>query len=554
MCIAVLLAFFQYAQAQTPANDLSICSTEKVNSDCRIVVDRDYPVNLPTIQMRSGRKVKVQVVHPLPFETLTLDLQSTQLLPGTDQIAGVLTALIPDLKGFSVTSTTSNFEAFTQNRNLTKKRAETAEEKAVEAGLEALDNMMKTAVDTIGNLFKNIIDVYAQLKQIMSTLPRPLDATVPAVPEGTPNPWSDYSNWRAHLICELAGGNGCMTPFLDVIGRAVAVQAQLPTTTPPKPMKLLFDSDAFDMRVATTRKDIQRLPQQERQEYLDRLQSRIDAQKLLNTSLITLATNLPNIIKDLQGYYGNINLANSGPNRNVTIDLGSVFDPRILGSEINGFLGRQVAFSINAVNQISTSVVAVPAPSQKTSLETITVLYANPIFEVSAGALFSTLPNRTFTNQTTVTPAPGGFPSITNVSIIQADSKPEILPFAAANWRLGPEFVWPGGRRGAVYFSLAAALNPYNALPEFGGGFSLSWRALLFTPMYHLAHGSHLTQGETPNMVWCNSSATAGATPPPCSPAPPAPSTKAYWTSAFGLGVSVRIPTSFSAGTGGVSR
>jgi hypothetical protein len=266
-----------------------------------------------------------------------------------------------------------------------------------------------------------------------------------------------------------------------------------------------------------------------------------------------LATNLPNIVKDLQSYYGNINLIETGADRQATIDLGTIYDVWVRGSNINRFLGRQVAFSVNAVNQISTSIVAVPAASQKTSLETITVLYANPRFEVSAGAFFSTLSNRSFANQTAVTQVPAGAPSIGNIAIVQTDSRPEVLPFVGANWRLGSEFVWPGGRRGAVYFTLAAALNPYNTLPEFGGGLSLSWRSMLFSPMYHLAHGIHLTQGEFSTQVWCNSSATAGATPPPCSPAPPSPSTKMYWTNAFGFGFSVRVPTIFSTGTGGVS-
>ena len=52
------------------------CSTEIVNADCTVTIDRSYPVVLPTIQMRPGAVVKVRIVHSLPFETLSLDLQS----------------------------------------------------------------------------------------------------------------------------------------------------------------------------------------------------------------------------------------------------------------------------------------------------------------------------------------------------------------------------------------------------------------------------------------------------------------------------------------------
>jgi hypothetical protein len=125
---------------------------------------------------------------------------------------------------------------------------------------------------------------------------------------------------------------------------------------------------------------------------------------------------------------------------------------------------------------------------------------------------------------------------------------PLVIPFAAANYRISPEYNWLGGRRNAFYATLGVGLNPYNTQVEYVGGFSFSWRYLMFSPLYHLGHGTHPTQGEQVGQIWCVYGAAAGSNPPPCAGGPPpSPSTKNYWTGAFALGISVRIPTTFSS-------
>jgi len=80
------------------------CSTEKVNADCTVTIDRSYPVTMPTIQMRRDAKVTVIVVKSLPFEALSLDPQSAQAVAGTDQTAGLVTAAIPYAKGLQTSA------------------------------------------------------------------------------------------------------------------------------------------------------------------------------------------------------------------------------------------------------------------------------------------------------------------------------------------------------------------------------------------------------------------------------------------------------------------
>src|ERR1700693_3787442 len=93
---------------------------------------------------------------------------------------------------------------------------------------------------------------------------------------------------------------------------------------------------------------------------------------------------------------------------------------------------------------------------------------------------------------------------------------PLVIPFAAANYRISPEYDWLGGRRKAIYATLGVGLNPYNTQVEYVGGFSFSWRYLMFSPLYHLGHGIHLTQGEQVGQIWCVYGAASGSNPPPC--------------------------------------
>jgi hypothetical protein len=256
------------------------------------------------------------------------------------------------------------------------------------------------------------------------------------------------------------------------------------------------------------------------------------------------------INKDLQTYFINIK-ETAGAGAKDLLELGYIDDPRRLSDHVQSstrFLGRLVTYSVNSVNQIGVTTTAVATTAQRTSIATLTVLYADPIFEVSTGVLFSTLPNRTFANQTLVNVMPGTVPTTGDIIITQSIIRPIVLPYVAANWRLGHNFLIEG-RRSAVYFTTAVGFNAYNTTAEYAVGPSLSWRMIMLSPLFHIGHDIHLTQGETVGQVWCNSSASAGS-PTACTGAPPAPSSKTYWRGAFAFGVGIRVPTSFGTTAG----
>lgn len=564
VCGCLLLAVFLSCDK---AHAQKECSTEKVNSDCTITIDRNYPITPPTIQVHPGHMVVVVVKNPQVFESISLDPQTLQAVIGTDQTSGLVTGAVPYLK-LVVGSTKSDLRASTELRG----RAEMSgvnliqpppEITKVQDDLKHLDDLL-TALDIkIQEFTGNATKVYLQLQEILSPLPRPVvtdtaaQTQVPVRDERLPAtmPWgSNFPVWQKLLLCELGPVCAEDSPppsFKNILGLASRFQATLPGAPPTPgstPDITLWNDNAFQSAVTTTQSDIGALQPADREKYVNLLNELI-ARK---ANIATYNAAITGIAKDLSTYFFNISQVDVPTTIPAQLAVGEIHDPKRSKdpkdkNELNSkLLGLQVTFSVTAVNEVSTSVTSVPGPAAKKPIATITVLYADPIFEVSAGAFFSTLPNRSFANQTLVTQNPGASPTPGNVVIAETITRPTIVPFAGANFRLGPAFTWLGRRRGAFYLTGAVGANTYNSTAEFGVGPSVSWRAIMFSALYHIGHDTRLTQGEQVGEVWCNSTA-ATATVPKCSGSPPSPTSEKYWTGGFAFGISVRVPSVFSA-------
>lgn len=460
-------------------------------------------------------------------------------------------------------------------------------------------------------LLDEVTAIYWQLNQILSPVPRPLtspDAAPPAnagrpkspkdapqpvscpitppshsLPKaaaGTPSPWDCYPDWRTWMVCELASECSAFDPagttpgpkFQNVLGEVALLQGRLASgaTPPPNP---IFDQKGFDQAAGYAHSDIEALPctkdpddtnvdktvvekhVQEcktKKEYEDALNEILLKENHLVTQLSVLSGVLTSVQKDFLTYYSNINLTGGtllatktgGAVPEPDGSVGLIFDPSdgTKQSVYPRFLGRNVTWSVNVVNQIATLRTSVTTTASKTSIATITVIYANPHFEASAGAIFSFVHNRTFTN---VTQSSGA------IDVQETGARPEVIPFVAGNYRLREFEVPVDHRRGAVYATAYVGLNPYTTLPEFGGGPTVSWRSFMLSAFYERAHDTHLIMGETLGPI-CG--ATATSTPPACTTTPPAPTASPYWTNGFGIGISIRVPTTFAPGTGGISQ
>jgi hypothetical protein len=601
-CIALGLLLTASA---TRADELKLkqCSTEKVNhEDCVVVIDRRYPVTLPTIQMSPGKKVHVWIQDPLSFETLSLDETSATALPGTDQGAALLTAAIPNMKNLAFSDITQPGAAYyaARAKALLPKPADPCQPGAgyndekckvqrIEDIFVVMDGMLDNAQKAIPNdqspLFQHVVIVYAQINQALAPIPKAGSREEkgfkpPAGAPWTPDPWTEYAKWRTCMLYELAAGTctpgadasspATCPPFGNLLAEITKLQNQLPTTPPaPPPDNPIFDQSTFSALVKQAKTQIDALTDAgDKSTENKNLGERQARQSEVNSILAVLSSTLTNVQKDFLTYYQNVLLKKDvlpgatkdkdGKAIPYSMKLGAIGDPRKFATNphlvaYKDILGRQVVFAINAVNNIATPVDSVVASSAKTAIATVTVLYADPRFETSAGAVFSFVHNRTFTNQTITSTPPGSTAVPGSMLIFQNKTAPEVVPFVAGHYRIGHDFML-GQRRSAFYATAWLGLNPYTTLPEYGAGPTFSWRSFMISALYNRAHESVLTPGLTVGMTVCSPSSTVGMTPPPCNPAPAAPTTQTRAINAFAIGLSVRIPTSFAAGTGGVSR
>ncbi len=448
--------------------------------------------------------------------------------------------------------------------------------------LKDLDNLMTQAIDPLPDYFRETREIYALVREIESAQPRPTDANGRVirglgVSSTDANPWTDFADWRTNITNEIMQQGDNTKAVLDRLPQpsqktgdpAPAVGLWLPSPRPcagtnggmqvsthPFAIDPSWDSK-YQRLTQDIRTYVQGGPDQLTYTKIQQLKAQSDDRHRRVAAAIPAANGLlPSLIAkispDMQTILANANAVRETPADPTFLGIippppqpAGPGDPQSVTAPYKA-LAPQVTYTVNAQNEIASSLLSMPAATQKQALTTITVLYASPRFEISTGTFFSFLPNRTFANVTD-TAVVGGVPAPVDVRISSTrTSSPLVIPFVAANYRISNEFTWMGKRRGAIYGTLGLGLNPYNTQVEYVGGISFSWRFIMFGPLAHLGHDSYLTQGETVNQVWCVYGTPASGGPPACAGGPPAPSTKMFWRGAIAFEIAVRIPTTYS--------
>lgn len=148
--------------------------------------------------------------------------------------------------------------------------------------------------------------------------------------------------------------------------------------------------------------------------------------------------------------------------------------------------GRSVAVKLSRVDVLS---------KESADLATVTAVWTDTRWEVSAGALFSKLVDRTFTNTADIVdgkPQTDDSGKVTT-TITESDRRPTVVPFAFAHFRL-----WEGAqydRRFAVQATGGMGVNPYSGSADFAVGGSFSYRSLVFSLLRHYGRDSRLSNG-----------------------------------------------------------
>ena len=511
----------QTAADTTPSKKYPLCSTQIANSDCTLAIDRYFPLTYPSIQMRKKATLHVKLNNSFPFERVALTLTNVPTGTPADQTQNLASSIFPSLKGM-------NFVQWTG-------KMVTLDAALLDSGIAPsatdIQDEIKKFENDLRELNKQLFQLYAQVGEVNGVIPAECEPAADRttlnctrdvnIPEGTPKPWlpGEFQQWRHLMMCEAAGAR-CdeldklqppFTKLLSTVNGDLKILSQickspetidtstlLTSVTCPSPTLVKRDADYNTLQA-------------------------------YQAELTSVSKDLTNLLQNLLTY--------PGP------QASSQQEWAITEHGTDPYFVPQPVYAITVLNQVgSTTLVSTTAPK---SMTTITVFFYEPIFEVSTGVLFSTVPNRTFANQTKIDQV-SGVPTSGDVYIAKTLSRPAIEPFVAANWRIGRDVRWLGKRRQAVYGTGLLAFNPYVNLLDYGVGFSYSWRSIMFTPMYHAAHDTRLTQGLYTGEVFCNQTAAHDSVPK-CSGSPPAPATEKYLTSAFALGISIRPLSLFSS-------
>jgi hypothetical protein len=498
-----------FAGAATPKPPKP-CSTEKVNGDCYVIVDRTNPLQLPTLQMYPGKTVEVRIQNGLPFELVSLDWQNSTASLTPDPSNAILTALDPALAKAEIAI------AHSPGRQMMSQFRGRVQGNSPEPPDQC--KRVDPATTSELSLFYNCAaQLHAEAKEAarqISAIVNPDSLVFPAESYPSLKSPNAFNDARVRLLCRVFG-QGSSIPagvYCDKLD----------------PQPLIAYHDMIE--------ELAKFPT-DSTKYL-----KIGGSQDRN-DLLALASYLSGVVTPLVGIGENLlHLDNSQPGDGV---LGYIVDPRRSSNPANGracnsamsekpkaadyasLLQRQVSCGLNVINLVANSVDAVPTAQQKKSIVVITANYTDARVETSAGIMLSILPSRSFAAVPQYSGAP---PTVTEFVVTEADTRPLVVPYAAAHVRLGNDWAWGRtGRRGAVYATFLTGVNPNTTTADFGAGLSVSWRALMLSPVAHFAHDVRLTGGFTPNESL--GASFSGSVP-----------TEHYWTTSFGLGIGVRLP------------
>jgi hypothetical protein len=163
-----------------------------------------------------------------------------------------------------------------------------------------------------------------------------------------------------------------------------------------------------------------------------------------------------------------------------------------------------------------------------TSVATVVLNWGDSRWEVSAGALLSALKNRSFQNSPDIVDGQVQLDASgkTNTIVTETDNRPSVVPFALAHFRMAEA---SGGYDKRLAFSLSGGMgvNPNSGSADFAAGFSVSYGALVISPLAHFGRDSRLTNG-------LEIGASLGSSPPTLP-------VERFWTVKFAVAVTARI-------------
>jgi hypothetical protein len=471
----------------TKAEPLPECSLSKTNTKCVLIVDRSNPVSPPTVQMYSGETVTVVVENPNPFERYFLDYQSGQATLKPDVASGLIQGLLPALGKLQVLST----EGYTPSGKAAAPLGpcQIGKIRNLPPTLGDVGKVFPQFQGCMGYLANQAIYIYQQLE--------------PFVAPDSRTPFEvDKNDTLENVQTLIVNFQQDELTFSNSI--AAISKAYPPTAGDP------------DSEKVAELGGLQKVADQIAAD-LAGYNQRITDLKGINNGT-QLCKNLVDVRKDKK-----IILPAECVSITSRTDTPEVY---------HGMVTRTITYALNSYNLVANPQEASPDPSKKKLVATVPINFADAPkaagsslrWEASAGAFFSTLPIRSFSAAPIFTNG-----VITDKKIVENVIHPTVVPFAAVNYRFTHDLSWTNWKSN-FYLTGAVGINPNTVSADFAAGISYSYRALMLSALCHFGHEVRLTQGLTVGESL--GPGFNGSIP-----------TQTFWTEAFAIGVSVRIPS-----------
>jgi hypothetical protein len=556
------------------------CSLTGVNGDCTIIIDRMRPATPPTIYVRRGRTVTLQVVNPSPLEKLELDEASINTQIPIDPVQA-LASLLTQLGQFALP-----LQPPPANAGVRTPEFETQPASTQPPASPSFDDIQEEQIKFSDQIAKDTtVDPteVAKLKMALATLRTLL---VPPLDACNSNSswavaWDDFSNVAVELssvqntIKNLVGAPGTGA------GGAGERMAQDATTL----VSIQADIDQFSSGVTAAQKksdkDIAGLEtsnaslqkqideeEKKRQPDIRLIQSLKDkiasqqhsrevkekdahglqlhlgqlkaaqgvltdklssAQTLVKTVLFPAETKLHHLVKAMSAI------------KNPPAYSGPFKITDLLSEDKND---QQEVFTLNAVNSLTDPVkifiasaatdpysqaladsIVSTAPTKTAVMQATVQFVTQPEMEVTAGVLVPVLPYKSYT----AAPQSAG----SAILLAQETHTFTIIPAVDLNFRLGNDkFV--GNKRFGWFGTVAVGYNPATSMVEFGVGPSVALKSMVFSFLADIGRDTELASGFSLNQPLPGVATT--------------PATNGVWSVKPSIGFSIRLP--FNSGGG----
>ena len=496
------------AMLVTTGADAEECSIAKTNHACTLVIDRLNPLAPPTIQMYPKTTLRVVVKNPYVFERYFLDYTSGQLAQKPDVATSIATGLSPSLKDAEEIAKIMDMNPSGRRAQAHHCSVDDIRKKPIpKASADLTDDIAVFYTGCLKEFARSAKDIYHSLESYTAPDAHPQEG--PGVLP-TRDHLGQISTKAVELYnneVELSKAIAAAAAKLDPPPAAPGATSP-PPSAPPVPLTADQTNEVRNWVAAVTLADA--------------------------------------VAKDLYSFYYRINDLLAGPpdgglpsgivtcaslgvpppkdtdSEAKCLSLFPVTDPPVNNAKV---VTRQVTYAIDTLNLIQNSQQAIPDPTKKRTVASVTIFYGEALWEISAGTFFSTLADRSFSISPVLTNG-----ALTGKRVTENVLHPTVVPFAAANYRIGYDWKTPRWRT-AFYWTFAVGINPNTVSTDFGTGPSISWRVLMFSLLWHAGHDTRLTQGLYKNEIL-----------PPDSSA--SATSQNYWRlDRVAFGISVRTPS-----------